>query len=130
MTMESSDASFDMLLFAFRGRTGLLSSDAPDMDTFVLAAAVRVQKTSYETKKSAATRDLFCSFHSSKPSTAPMFTSSVTRQRHSPRVAPDPGLPPLHPLLPSMLHRFHSYYLGCETRHRVMDRGPGWTSFG
>lgn len=50
-------------------------------------------------------RDLFLPFSSHKQPIMAMVTSSVTHQRHCPRVVGDQA--------PSMLHRFHSHYFGC-----------------
>lgn len=60
----------------------------------------------------------------------PSLINAIVRELPETQASPPPPQTQLLLLLPSMLHRFHSYYLGCETRHRVMDRGPGWTSFG
>lgn len=126
-TMESGNVLFDVLLFVFRRRAGLSS----DVEARAVNAEL-ARNASSATKTSAPARDLSRRLRRREPSTV---TSFVTHQRHCPPVRPPPQTQTSlyhHPLLllPSMLHRFHSHYLGCETRHPVMDRGPGWTSFG
>lgn len=61
--------------------------------------------TSANTWQYVQPRDLFLPFWSHKQPIMAMVTSSVTHQRHCPRVVGDQ--------VPSMLHRFHSHYLGC-----------------
>lgn len=61
-------------------------------------------------------------FHNREQPLIVMATPSVSHQCHCPQAVGGQT--------PSMLHRFHSHYLCCKTRHWVMDHGPDRTSFG